>query len=464
MPRFSAVALAFSCNFKSISMSKLYCLSSYFIAAALVGAARISCLHAEPPSFTLEALVSEALEKNPELKFYEAEIASARGERIQIGTLPNPVLSADLGGKTVSDLGGKTLGTGPIWAVSVAQTFEFPGRVSLRKAIADRQIGLAKLGLEQFRAALANKIRQLGFHAMAAEQRAEASAEVAARFRDLLAVLVQRDPAGIAPLIDTRIIEASELTLEQRAGETERERQAALFELNQLRGVPIAAPMQIERTPLHLEPPPDLAQLMASAQERNFAARTRIAELEQQGFKVRLAVNERMPAVTVAPYFAGEQASDQQRAWGLGIVLPLPLWDQKRGSIEAAKARQTQAEVALTVTLRETERAVAVAEHNYRTQLDEMSRWRGDEIQRFREAAALGDLHYRLGALPIATYTELQKQYLDALDAVLSTQLNALSSRSELEFLVGQPLKDVANAKTSPAPSVAGRQKKGGRS
>lgn len=436
-----------------------YRLYSYFVAVALLGT---PALHAEMPSLTLDELVGEALERNPELKFYEAEIAAVRGARSQAGTLPNPELNAEIGGKSVRDLGGNKLGDGPVWSVSVAQTFEFPGRVSLRKAIADRQIGLARLGLDQFRAALANRIRQLGFRAMAAEQKAEASAEVAERFQDLLSVLVQRDPAGVAPLIDTRIIEANMLTLERRAAQTEQERQAALFELNQLRGVPIATPVRVERTPLHLDPPPGLARLIASAREKNFAVRTRIAELEQQGFKVRLAANERWPSVTVAPYWAGEQASDKQREWGLGISLPLPLWDQKHGHIAAARARQLQAEVLLNVTLRETERALAVAEHSYRTQLEEMRKWRGDEIQRFREAAALGDHHYRLGALPISTYTELQKQYLDALDTVLGTQLDALTSRSELEYLIGQPL-GVATSVETASVGPAGAQEKGAR-
>lgn len=398
-------------------------------------------LHAtEVTALTLDALIAEALAKNPELKFYEAEIAAARGQRRQSGALPNPELSAELGGKSVRDLAGNKLGDGPIWAVSVAQTFEFPGRVALRKAIAGKQIDLAQLGLEQFRTALANQVRLLGYRAMAAEQKAEATQEVAVRFQNLLEVLVQRDPAGVAPLLDARIIEASALTLARRASQAAQEKQAALYELNQLRGTPIAAPVHVARTEVRLAPLPELARLIASAHALNVEVRTRVAELEQQGFQVRLSENERWPAITVKPYLAGERTSDRQREFGLGVSLPLPLWDQKRGSIDAAKARQLQAEVSLILTLREVERRIAETAHAYRTQMDEMRRWMPDSIDRFRGAAALGDRHYRLGALPIATYTELQKQYLDALDALLGTQADALSSRSELERLAGLDL------------------------
>ena len=42
-----------------------------------------------------------------------------------------------------------------------------------------------------------------------------------------------------------------------------------------------------------------------------------------------------------------------------------------------------------------------------------------DSVGRFKEAAELADRHYRLGAVPVATYVELQKQYLEAVEALL---------------------------------------------
>lgn len=397
------------------------------------------CLAAAEPR-PVEAFVAEALAGNPELKFYEAEIAAARGQQRQAGTFTNPELSAELGSKRVNDLSGNRLGDGAVWSVSVAQTFEFPGRVSLRKAIASRQVGLAELGLEQFRAALAMRVRLLAFKLLAAQERADSTRAVSQRFQDLLAVLVQRDPAGVAPLLDTRIIEASSLSLNRRAAEAERELLNARFELNQLRGEPVRADVSVKRTPLTLKPGPSPEMLLASARERNLDVRTRMAELEQQGFHVKLSQNERWPSVTVAPYFAGENASDRQREFGLGVTIPLPLWNQNKGNIETAKARQSQAEVSLTVALREMERHVAAAVNAYEVQIGEMAKWPADSATRFAEAAKLADQHYRLGAVPISTYLELQTQYLDSVDTMLSTQLDAMEARQQVELLTGMTL------------------------
>jgi cobalt-zinc-cadmium efflux system outer membrane protein len=58
----------------------------------------------------------------------------------------------------------------------------------------------------------------------------------------------------------------------------------------------------------------------------------------------------------------------------------------------------------------------------------------------FREAAALADRHYRLGAVPIGTYVELQSSYLDAVEALLDTQAEALAAALELNQLTGLDL------------------------
>jgi cobalt-zinc-cadmium efflux system outer membrane protein len=390
----------------------------------------------------LDALVADAAARNPELKFYEAELAAARGGRITAGAWANPELSSELGHKQVRDLGGNNLGNGPSWAVSVSQTFEFPGRLGLRKAIANRQIDLAGLGLEQFRVALAMRARSLGYQLLTAQQRAEAADEVSKRFQDLLAVLVQRDVAGVAPMLETRIIEASALTLNRRSSEAAIAARNAQFELNQLRGVPVSMPIAIALAGLRLTPAPALDTLLATARERNFDLRGRIAEIEQQGLRVQLSRNERWPSVRLAPYIKEENAGDKERQFGLGVSVPLPLLNLNAGNIETARARQTQAEVALTVALREVERKIAAARNAYDTFLAEIARWPTDAVQKFRDAARMGDEHYRLGALPIATYTALQTQYLDAVDTLLSTQADALEARQQLELLTGMKLDD----------------------
>jgi outer membrane protein, heavy metal efflux system len=391
----------------------------------------------------IASLIEEAYQKNPNVHFYEQEIAAARGDRRTAGTWRNPDLSGQIGGKVYNSLGGQYLGTGPVWTVSLTQTLEFPGRATLRKAIADKQIALARIGLEQFRLSLRNRIELLCYRLLAAQDRTTVAREVAQRFRDLIAVLVQREPAGPSPLIEMRILEGNAATLNRRATQAQIELESAKFELNLLRGVSMNLPVEVARQNVNLPTLPDSGQLIARADGRNFDLQIRRTELEQQEFRVRLAQNEQWPSVKLGPYTAGENVVDSKRELGLSLSMPLPFWNQTRGSEEAAKAQLNQTEVSLDTAKREVERKIMTAADSYNNELKRLGENTPRLLGQLRDAAKLADDNYRLGVLPISTYTEIQSQYLEGTDAVLNSRLDALRYLGDLEYLSGEQLHDV---------------------
>jgi cobalt-zinc-cadmium efflux system outer membrane protein len=432
----------------------------WFAAALLAGAggapdlaraAESASARTNAQGAALEALVAEVLEHNPELGFYRAEVAAAKGERRTAAAWANPEVSTTAGQKQVSGEGFS--GEGAAWSVSVQQTFEWPGRIPLRKAVANRQIQLAELGLAQFKASLAARALTLAYNLFAAQEKAGAAKEVAERFRQLREVLVQRDPAGLTPQLETRIIEASELTLQRKATEAQLASQAALLELNQLRGQPWTEALKVESARLTFAAAPEPGVLLAAARTNNFEMRMRQVELEQQGFKVSLAKKEGYPAFTVGPYFSQENAGDREQQVGVGITLPIPLWKRNKGNIETATARQQQAETSMFVTQRTIERQIVQQALTYQTKLGEMEKWRPESVDEFRKAAELADRHYRLGAVPIATYVELQKQYLEAVEALLDTRREALDAGQQIQLLTGLEFNAVQTAGADKSPN-----------
>lgn len=387
---------------------------------------------------SIEAIVIEALETNPELKFYEAEIAAARAGRRSAGSLGNPELTIGIGQKTVR--GGGLSEEGVAWSASLLQPFEWPGRVGLRKAIANRDVELARLGLAQFRSALAGRVRSLAHALAVAQQRAAATRVVAGRLNELRDTLVARDPAGLTPLLETRVIEASSVKAEHAAAEAEHDVEHLSIELNYWRGQSPNAPVQVAKAPPQFPPPPGLEEAYAAAATNNFELRLRIAELEQQGFKVALARNERFPSFAVGPSISEERAGGRERIIGLAVSLPLPLWQDNRAKADTAEARRAQAEAALGSARRRLERDVADYRHKYEHALGVLAKLRPDAIPHFQEAAELADRHYRLGAVPLATYVELQRQYVEAVEALLDARKEAVEAAGQLELLTGLPL------------------------
>ncbi len=393
----------------------------------------------EPVSLT--ALVNEITANNPERKFYQDEIAVAKTGRRFSASLPDPELSFDVGHKRVKNTGGNLVGEGAAWSVSVTQTFEWPGRLALRKAIANHEVELAELGLARFENSIDVRARALAYGLHASHARAEAIREVADRFSTLKETFLARDPAGITPLLETRVIEAAELALQRRATDAELAVQAALIELNQLRGAAPDTPLRVAAPALvFAKEAPDNVTLAAAARENNFEFRQHRAELEQQGYAVRLAHNDRYPAVSVSPFISQENAGDRETIIGLGFSLPIPVTGRTRGAVDVADARRRQAETAALIAQRELDREVLIAASAFHAKRAEALRWPPDAADKFREAAALADRHYRLGAVPIATYVELQTSYLAAVEALLATQSEALAAGLKLQQLTGLTL------------------------
>jgi cobalt-zinc-cadmium efflux system outer membrane protein len=128
------------------------------------------------------------------------------------------------------------------------------------------------------------------------------------------------------------------------------------------------------------------------------------------------------------------------------VSLPVPIWNRNKGGIEVANARRAQAETSLLVEQRRVELQAAKAVAAYETALSQMEHWPANAIAHFKEAAELADRNYNLGAIPVATYVELQKQYLEAVEAIVSSRADADAARNQMELLAGWVQRTSANA------------------
>lgn len=384
---------------------------------------------------SISKLVEQTLAENPEIQFYEAEILSAKAGRKQAGKWANPELSLDAGRKSLK--GSDASASGLAWAASLAQPVEWPGRLALRKAIANSDVELAELGLTRFKQAVAAKVCSLAYGLAMQQERTAAAVEVSDRLASLRDVIVQRDPAGITPLLEAKVIEAAAIVVQKQAGDANIQMQKALLELNQLRGRRADAQLVVQRTEFLFPAYPALPQLLAQTAANNYDLKARVRELEAQGLKVALAKNERYPTFTVGPVVSQENAVDRESTAGIAFSVPLPLWNNGKVNVEAAEARRIQAQVSLLATQREVERQVTEASLLYETQRQRLTGWKPEVLNSFKEAAALADRHYRLGAVEMATYVELQEKYLEAVEAINETKTSALEAALNVEQLAG---------------------------
>lgn len=389
---------------------------------------------------TPKELVDHALAANPEIRFYEAEIAAARAGKKTAGQIANPDLNYEVGkGRAWSLEDGTSEGDGPVWKAHILQTFDFPGRIPLRKAIADREIALAELGLAQFKSQLGNEVRARAGEVTLLRRLEGAARSVRKRFEELVSVLVQRDTGAVSAKLERRILEASLLTSDRALTDAGKEAQSATASLNVLCGYAPDRALNLEDDALPAFPgTPTLESLKSQAARSNFDLQQKRLELARQGLKIDLTKSERWGKISFGPYMASHRVDEKEKEIGIALSIPLPLWNRNKGNIAAEEARLSQADALMSATLRDLERDLTIERAAYASELDALARWKPESEKEFRDAAEEADHHYRLGAVPVTTYVEMQRQYLEAMRALIQTRRNAWKHLMGMARLVGE--------------------------
>jgi cobalt-zinc-cadmium efflux system outer membrane protein len=391
-------------------------------------------------SNSVDSLVSQVLANNPVLLAAEAEVSAARGERRAAGQWKNPEVTVQQGEKRVADRAtGELAGKGGAQLYSLSQTFEFPGKAGLRKAMADHDVRLAGLALVQLRLEIAAEARQLAVRWLTFEQEARAAREVADRSETLVQLLGKRTTAGVQFLLDQRVVEASLVNILNRAREAEESRDQARIALNILRGWRPNDPPDVAMV---LQPPETNAGWEALWQQANAANLSLRAGDESIG-KARKELSrarlEAAPDFTISPFYSEERAVDRERVLGVGVSLPLPFWDSGRGRTETARARLARAQAERANTARTVQQRLAEELSAWRMASKQLQKTPMEMLDRLRESAELADRQYRLGAVEMPAYIEMQDQYLEATAGLLGSIRDAHEHRLNVQLLTADP-------------------------
>lgn len=379
----------------------------------------------------VENLIQNALAQNPEIQLWERQIQLLQAAKQEAAQPPPRELSLSAGFKSAPDAEGLA------WAASISHTFDWSGRPALRRALADQDVALAELGLATFKAEVAGTLRGLAAQVLLGRHRAKQAQDQAERFAALAGVFTQRDPSGLPPLLETRVMEASALVSRQASAEARIETRMAEAELNLLLGRPVTQAVELVQTRLITTASPAWDELRAKAEQNNFTLKALASELRRQGLEVDLAALAGKPTWTVQPFVEEERGDGTERTAGIGISRPFASAATSAYEQASTRARQAQAEGLLLAARRDwlTQLGRAYTAYTaHQTQLD--AGW-AKEIAKLRDSMDTADRHFRLGAVNAATLSELQSQYGDALQALLELETKAVEAGLELERLSG---------------------------
>jgi len=403
-----------------------------------------------PRPVTVRSLVEGALANNAELKSLEAEVDAAIGQRAQAGYFKNPEVSLEFGGREVRDSENLLQGNGTTLRVAVMQTFEFPGKGTLRKAIANKNLEIAALGLEQFRLALAGQVRLLAYQHVAAEEETRVAESIYRLSRDVSAEPAGQPELGARQKLEIQLVQAGMVELAERIKSASLRSEETRMRLNALVGRPQAHPLLIADP---LRPPSvsmDPASLVLAAQQHNLLLKIRRVELERSAREVTAARLDIAPDFSIGPFFSRDVAGDIEQNFGGAVSASVPLWDWNLGNIQSAKARRSAAEALRVKGERDAEAQILTllkAGELTRRQLDMMP---AGLLDRLQEGSGIAEAQFRSGAIGAQLYIDSQSAYLDSLRISHAAILDAWRIFLDIGLLSGVEVDQLPQRKSLP--------------
>ncbi len=388
-------------------------------------------------AFTVDTLVASALANNAELIAYEAEVLAAKGQRTQAGFFKNPEVAIEIGGREVRDSENILQGSGTTFSLTVMQTLEFPGKGTLRKAIANKNVEIAELGLEQFRLSLAAQVRLLAYEYLAAASTSKAAEAVYEQSRTVAGQIGVGGDFGARLQLEARLVQASLVELGARIKEASLRAEQARTRLNALLGRPQSLPLRITSS---LAPPSmtfDRSAVVFAAQNGNPLLQIRRKELERSARELTATRLDIAPDFAIGPFFSRDVAGDTEQNLGGAISATLPVWDWNIGNIQSARARMAAAEALRVKAERDTEAEVLALIKAYELTRRQIAMIPQGLLRNVEEASTLAETQFRNGSIGAQLYLDAQSAYLNSLQASQSAVLDAWRAALDIGLLTG---------------------------
>ena len=429
-------------------MNRLYFCSLPLLLAVALGSAnafpaKSQDTNAIPDTgaLTLDAAIRLALEDNPDLRVLAAGIAAARGEVTTAKTWQNPDLSVAPGFKTFRDASDTQFHGN----FGLDQTFEWPGKRALRRAVAEKNVAVRELALDGFRSQLAIQVRRAYFTLLATREVVALREQRLYLVRSFVDAAKKRVEGGYAPEFEATKAEVEVVTAQKSLREAQAQQDAASVALNALMGQKPNAPLIIAGRLGDNVALPSQSLLLERALIQNPAIKVQEAEAERTGLSLQSVRKSRLPDFKAGPNV--EYTRDEQ-IFGFGITLPLPLWDNKNGEIASATADQAKALAELEKLRREILRDVTTASQNFTSAEESLAFYTPELRNKLKASLEAAAQSYSDGRTPLLLYLESQRTWFDTQADYFDTLQKTFEAQAELESAIGVPLGQLSQPQT----------------
>lgn len=250
----------------------------------------------------------------------------------------------------------------------------------------------------------------------------------------LLKVMKTQLDLGNIARKDLLRIQALEISTRQEAAENMQEisdLQAALRTLLQVRGDRFIRPVQ-EAAPKPAAVPA-FGDLVVTAKEQNphFKLQQLQVKFQQENLNYQKALA--VPDITLAPNF-DKNSSYSENYFGLGISLPLPVFNRNQGTVRSARWQLRQEETNLQQAGQSLENDLFSAWNKYRYLATEASRQAEDFYQDYETLFSNIAESYRQRQISLMEFVDFFSTYKEIRQKQLTQKLNLQLAKEEINY------------------------------
>jgi len=379
-----------------------------------------------------------AREQNPEILAAREELEIARGRLVK-AEYPNQFNPEIVGEGGQRRLGAG--GSGADYGVALSQEVEVAGQRGKRIEEAGANLERVEQVVRDRTRLIEAEVKRTFFAALARRQRHDLLQRVEVLNRRVRDASQARVKAGESPVMEANL---AEIRFGQSRKETlvaEKDYTSTLLELKRRLNIAPDATLNPSGE-LHASPAAYVLEtLIARATEARpdlLASQREVGRVDAETALTRRLI---IPNPTLAGFYREEAGVEgRERIVGVGIRIPLPLFDRRQGELLALAGRRRQAQFEVDATVRTVEKEVADAFQSYEAARREVEIFEQDILGRAEENFRFIETAYRAGKLDFFQFVVVQNDlvgaqlsYLDSLTAFREAEVN-------LEQAVGAPL------------------------
>ena len=421
-------------DFKSVACN--------FLLSLVVIVPLASAQQSSPPSLptrlSLETATEILMANNPTLLRERQNIAAARGSLITAQKRPNPEFQLSSESYPLFESNPGSFINNSETVLEVSQTIETAGKRRKRTATAMQDVRVSEASLEDTIRQLKLELKNRYFSVGLAKAQYGLALQILSEYDNLIKVNEARYKQGEVSGFEFSRLETERLRFFNDVLDSElqlKNAKVALLEI--LGGDPGATDFDVTDDLKAVPPAISLGDIQQQALQTRADLIAQRERVERGSRELNLQKSEAVPNIT--PSF-GYKRDFNQNTVAFGVNIPLPLFNRNQGGIAQAGAllqqqRYEQARVELEV-----KRDVQQAFNSVQTQNQRVQALERTYVPSAKRARDISESSYRLGALELIGFLDVQRAYREALRNYNQALFDQRAAISLLEAALGKDL------------------------